>query len=652
LDLRSGNGRGLDLARIACDMHGDDEGTSGELLGRLASVAGSRPESMTCGGLRSIALVGSHGPRPGGLATFTVELGDALTREWPGLEHVVVAVNDRTRAQPLPASVRHAIAPGDVSAYRRAADFLNLQDVDLVAVQYEDGLHGGPGGMYLLGLLRELRMPVVTTLHTIAPAPDRVQRDVLNEIVRRSERLVVTSARGYQLLRELYGVRTEKVDHIPGGGNLPSPAVARAYGRCFERARAEHAQRHWSTVEAAPSLADRMLGVPRIELAHISALTDDAGIQAERPAQDACGVHTLDDNLRALALMAWLEQLGADERWTISVLASRYLSFVVDAFDPERARFRARMDADGEWRGVASEDSHGRALWALGTVAGRARDRGRCHLAAEVFGRALPAVEGFTSPLAIAYVLLGASEYQRSYAADADVNDLQKRLIRRLADELARAGTTEWPWLEEQVGVESARVAQALLVGGDRVGEPQAVALGARALHWLLGGQRGPDGGFVARASGIDADGAPSTLQRPADAAAVGSACLTALRITGEEQWADEASHAYAWFLGANGAQAALYDPRTGACADGVRDDRVAAGQGAEAITAFLLASAEIRAAVGAVADQLPCDLRSLARGTGSHARQVRNGLVEKRDDARAPEHGVARAHTDSERES
>jgi glycosyltransferase involved in cell wall biosynthesis len=113
--------------------------------------------------------------------------------------------------------VRFELAETDTASYRRAADFLNGNDVDLVCLQHEFGIFGGPAGSHILGLLRELRMPVVTTLHTVLREPDANQRRVMGKLAQRSDRLIVMSKRGTEFLRDIYRVPEDKVDLIPHG---------------------------------------------------------------------------------------------------------------------------------------------------------------------------------------------------------------------------------------------------------------------------------------------------------------------------------------------------------------------------------------------------------------------------------------------------
>ena len=162
-------------------------------------------------------MIGTYPPRLCGIAAFTGDLCDALDAGCPEVTCFAVAVNDTPTGYVYPPRVRFEIEEGDVSSYRRAAEFLNSNDVDVVCVQHEYGIFGGPAGSHLLAMLRDLRMPVVTTPHTILREPDPLQRRVLEELVQCSDRLVVMSQRAADFLRELYGAPEAKIDIIPHG---------------------------------------------------------------------------------------------------------------------------------------------------------------------------------------------------------------------------------------------------------------------------------------------------------------------------------------------------------------------------------------------------------------------------------------------------
>jgi glycosyltransferase involved in cell wall biosynthesis len=734
-------------------------------------------------------MLGNHLPRQCGIATFTTHLGDAIASEHPELDCFALAMNDAGKRHSYPGRVRFEIGESDVASYRRAADFLNVNAVDLLCVQHEYGIFGGRAGSHVLALLRELRMPIVTTLHTILAEPNLQQRAVMDELTRLSERLVVMSEHGSSLLRDVHGVPERKIDRIPHGiptvpfasgskdqlgvegksviltfgllspdkgienvidalpeilARFPNtvyivlgathphvkerhgetyrlmlenraqrlgvassmifhnrfvsqrelteflaaadiyvtpylnpeqttsgtlayavgsgkavistpyryacellaegrgvlvpwrdsqaiarevidllgddakrlalreraaahgldmlwPAVARRYITSFERARTEHAER-LRTVFQTKTLATRRAELPEINLEHLSLMTDHTGMlqhgrfSIPRYEDGYC----LDDNARALLLSVLLEDQGTDDAKVVRALASRYLAFVSHAFDGETGRFRNFMSYSRRWlEASGSEDSHGRALWALGTLVGRSVDPGRQSLGGELFHAALPAVSGFTSPRAWAFALLGIDEYLRAFEGDSSVQAVRTTLAERLLDLFRKVSTHDWPWFEERVTYCSARLSQALLVSGSRMGNREMTTAGARSLEWLAEIQRSEDGyfapigsnGFYERGGRI-----ASFDQQPVEAYAMVSGCVEAERVTGDARWAARARCAFSWFLGQNHLQHSVYDATTGGCRDGLHADRPNENQGAESTLSFLLALLEMRA--------------------------------------------------------
>lgn len=172
---------------------------------------------MTSPALRSIAFVGNYTPRRCGIATYTRDLRAAVTAHDSAIDCPVVAMNDGGSAYDYGDEVRFVCADDDVAAYRRAADYLNLANVDVVSLQHEFGIFGGPAGAHVLELLRSLRVPVHTTLHTVLAQPAGEQREVLREVIRLSARLTVMTEQGRALLRTVYGVADERIDVIPHG---------------------------------------------------------------------------------------------------------------------------------------------------------------------------------------------------------------------------------------------------------------------------------------------------------------------------------------------------------------------------------------------------------------------------------------------------
>ncbi len=152
-----------------------------------------------------------------GIATFTHDLAEAVASAAPEAKCFVGAVNDREEGYDYPQRVRFELLEKDLDSYRRAADFLNFNNADVLCVQHEFGIYGGPEGSHLLALLKEVRMPVVTTLHTVLRDPNRSQRKVMEELASRSDRLVVMAHKGAEILRETYAVPEAKIDIIPHG---------------------------------------------------------------------------------------------------------------------------------------------------------------------------------------------------------------------------------------------------------------------------------------------------------------------------------------------------------------------------------------------------------------------------------------------------
>jgi glycosyltransferase involved in cell wall biosynthesis len=738
--------------------------------------------------IKRIALLGNHLPRQCGIATFTTHLADALGETMTGVDGFVVAMNDAGRRHSYPSRVRFEIKEGDLASYLRAADFLNVNQVDVLSVQHEYGIFGGKAGAHLLALLRELRMPIVTTLHTVLSAPDAAQRAVLDEVARLSERVVVMSTSGAELLNRVHGISEDKIDLIPHGiprvpvggdskerlgvaGNtviltfgllspdkgieyvidalpailavhpdtvyivlgathphileregegyrlmlearahqlgvggsmifhnrfvnqeelteflsaadiyitpylqaeqitsgtlayavgagkavistpyiyarellsegrgvlVPSrdsdavarevnalmrddiargamcaraaaygidmtwPAVARRYVESFSRARAQDVRRRRTSFHSQ-TLASRPAGLPEIDLRHVRAMTDDTGMLQHAafsiPRYD--DGYCLDDNARALLLMTLLEEAGIDEPAAVRALAARYLAFVSHAFDRPSGRFRNFLSYARHWlEPCGSEDSHGRALWALGAVVGRAGDPGRHSLAGDLFHAAMPAVTTFTSPRSWAYVLLGLEEYLRAFRGDSSVEALRADLANRLLELFQRVSRPEWPWFEDSVTYCNARLSQALIVSGSRMHRSDMLEAGVRSLEWLLTLQSSPDGHFAAVGSnGFYERGASPAVfdQQPVEACATASACFEACRETDDMRWAEYGRRAFYWFLGQNHLHQWLYDTSTGGCRDGLHPDRTNQNQGAEATLSFLLALHEMR---------------------------------------------------------
>ena len=738
--------------------------------------------------IRRFAVLGNHLPRHCGIATFTTHLADALTAELPDADGFVLAMNDVGRKHAYPPRVRFELKEGDLASYRHAADFLNVNQVDVLSVQHEYGIFGGKAGAHVLTLLRALRMPIVTTLHTVLSAPNAAQRSVIEELARLSDRLVVMSDAGADLLRRVHGISDDQIDLIPhgipdipvdpaskgrlgvdgkmviltfgllspdkgieyvidampeiiaahpdtvyivlgathphvverdgeayrlmlearaeqlgvsgnmifhdrfvsqpelteflsasdiyitpylqpeqitsgtlayacGGGKavistpyiyarelladgrgvlvpwrdsraiakevialvqdddareamclraaahgigMTWPAVAEHYVRSFEQAVVAHARRR---APLAPPAA-RPASLPAMDLRHLRTMTDDTGLLQHAaysiPRYD--DGYCLDDNARALLLMALLADAGStDDPALVSALSSRYLAFVNYAFDRPSGRFRNFLSYSRTWQErQGSEDSHGRAIWGLGAIVGRANDPGKQSLAGDLFHAAVPVVSTFSSPRAWAYTLLGIDEYLRAFQGDSTMEGRRVELSDRLLEMFHRTSREDWPWFEDSVTYCNARLSQSLIVSGAARNRKDMIEVGLRSLEWLSSVQSASGGYFAAIGSnGFYPRGETPAVfdQQPVEACGMVAACLEAHRITGNQRWVERGRRAFNWFLGQNHLHQWLYDTSTGGCRDGVHADRVNQNQGAEATLSFLMALCDMQTA-------------------------------------------------------
>ncbi len=739
--------------------------------------------------IKRIAFIGNYLPRQCGIATFTTDLCEAIATEYPDTTCIALPVNDNEAGYAYPPRVRFELREKDVNSYRRAADFLNINSVDLMCLQFEYGIFGGRAGSHILALLRELRMPIVTTLHTILREPNPDQRRVLKAVAALSDRVVVMSARGVDFLQNVYGILPEKIDFIPHGipdvpfvdpsfhkdlfgvegkivllsfgllsrnkgietviAALPAiverypnvvyiilgathphviqhegesyrlslqwlaqehgveghvifynrfvsleelvqfigaadiyitpylnaaqitsgtlaytlgagkaiistpywyaeemladergvlvpfgdsaalagqalelldnesgrhamrkraylfgramiwPQVAQRYMESFTRARAE--RRHYIPSGFAVKSLDKRPGeLPPLKLDHLRRMTDDTGMwqHAIFTIPNYYEGYSIDDNARALIVSTLLEELGGNEAFE---LASRYLAFIWFAFNPETGRFRNFMDYQRHWlEESGSDDSHGRTLWALGTVLGRSNTPALQSMAGWVFEQVLPVILDTTSPRAWAFTLIGIHEYLRRFAGDRMVNQVRDELAGRLLALYQHNRSDDWRWYEDRLSYCNAVLPQAMLMCGQWIPNTEMTAVGLESLNWLTDLQHtdSDEGHFIPIGSnGFYQRGGERARfdQQPVEAQTMISACLEAYRNTGDTRWRKEARRAFEWFLGRNDLNLPLYDPTTGGCRDGLHPDRPNENQGAESTLAFLHALLELR---------------------------------------------------------
>ena len=168
-------------------------------------------------GIESVAVIGNYLPRQCGIATFTTDLVEGIVKEAPDIYSWVTAMNDRPDGYVYPEKVRFEVNQNKLSDYSMASQFININQTNIVCVQHEYGLFGGPAGSHLIKLLADLRMPVVTTLHTVLRDPAPEYRAVMGKLSDLSDKLVVMSHKAENFLKDIYAVPEDKIAFIHHG---------------------------------------------------------------------------------------------------------------------------------------------------------------------------------------------------------------------------------------------------------------------------------------------------------------------------------------------------------------------------------------------------------------------------------------------------
>ena len=392
------------------------------------------------------------------------------------------------------------------------------------------------------------------------------------------------------------------------------PKTARAYMATFQRARFERSlqPRAAQPDDTAVDTIDSMEHLPALNTGHLLTMTDDTGMlqHAIFSVPNTREGYTTDDNARALIVSTLLdERVGFEHPKDHRNLSRRYLAFLWLAFHSDTGRFRNFLGYDRRWlEDVGSEDSHGRALWALGSVLGHSQNAGLRGAAGRLFQDAVPAVSTFSSPRAWAFSVLGLQAYLDWFPGDRAMQGVRNMLANRLLDIYERSHSETWHWFEKSLAYSNARLPQALILAGGRSNNQRMIAAGMESLEWLVAAQHCADGEIFVPigSSGCFTEGAekPRFDQQPVEACATISACLEAYRLTHEESWREEAQRVFRWFLGKNDLRVPLYDATTGGCRDGLHPDRVNENQGAESTLSFLMALLEMQGAKVTLAEE------------------------------------------------
>lgn len=302
--------------------------------------------------------------------------------------------------------------------------------------------------------------------------------------------------------------------------------------------------------------------------------------------------YCLDDNARALILMTQIEQLNPvlRDRWTAT-----YASFVQDAWNEDAQRFRNFMRYDRSWcEDVGSEDSFGRAVWALGVTARDADAQQYRDWAAHMLDKCLGAAAALQSPRAQGFVMLGCAALIDARGEDKRAEDLLLRFGRHLLALLEESRRPDWAWFEAMLAYDNCRLPEALLRAGRVLRHDGFIRCGLQTLEWIVARQTAPEGHF--RAVGTEsfgrnyADPLPFD-QQPLEAQATVEACAAAYAVDPKRKWLDRAQSAYRWYLGQNDLDQPLATTDDGGCFDGLMPHGVNRNQGAESILALQLSS-------------------------------------------------------------
>jgi hypothetical protein len=322
-----------------------------------------------------------------------------------------------------------------------------------------------------------------------------------------------------------------------------------------------------------------------VKLDHLYRLTDSTGIyqHARLARPNAEFGYCLDDNARALIVA--IRALALIGETGLVDYVRHFLAFVERCQRPD-GRFRNFVAADGSWlEEVGSQDSNGRAIWALGFAARHSSQNEVRIRALRCLDKARPALDSLTFLRSRAFALLGLAEWCQAEPSP-ELDALIERLASGLASEYESCSSPDWLWFEDELTYSNARLSQALL--GTRFRE-----IGLQSLAWLCRVME-VDGcisligsaGWYRRGGGrADYD------QQPVDAASLVSACISAFRASNDERFRRWAELSYGWFSGQNIGRRQMIDDETGGCYDGLRPDgAVNQNQGAESLLAWLLA--------------------------------------------------------------
>lgn len=739
--------------------------------------------------LQKVAIIGTYLPRLCGIATFTSDLRKSLAEEFKDTEFFCIPINDKP-GYSYPSEVNFEITEQDLNSYRQAVDFLNINNVDLVSLQHEFGIYGGNAGSHILTLLRELRMPIVTTLHTVNKNPKPEFKKVVQELAELSDQLVVMSNKAIEFLEDIYQIPEDKIGFIHHGihdvpfvdpnfykdqfgveGKLvlltfgllhpfkgienvikaipevlkkypdlvyiilgsTHPAVlskdgesyrlylerlaqslgiaknvifhnrfvtikeliefigaadiyitpylaedqitsgtlayslgagklvmstpyhyakemladgrgilfpfndpeaiskqlikhysntakrhstrkkaylygrdmvwkqvARQYIHCFGNV-LEERQRHPKMIFTSKTLEDRPLELPILKLDHLKRMTDKTGLlhNAIYTIPNYSQGYTTDDNALGLIFTTILEEEGGLFLKDAQDLTIQYMAFIWNSFNEESVSFYKHLSYDhNQLYQEGMEVTHGRVIWALGTVIGHSNHFGLQSMATRIFHKALMATSNFSDLLGVSCTIVGIHEYLRKFSGDSNVLQLRKKLATILMDSFKKHSKTDWLWFEEKLKYCNGKLPHALILSGRWLEDPEMFETGINSLKWLYNISCIGDGIFTPinhtdkEHLGSERHHFPQLSVEIYDFI---SACLEASKNNPGSEWYEYAEKAFNWYLGKNDLGLQVYDPETGGCRDGLEPNNVNQNEGGDSTLSFLLSLLELK---------------------------------------------------------
>lgn len=327
------------------------------------------------------------------------------------------------------------------------------------------------------------------------------------------------------------------------------------------------------------------------DLAAIWSMSDATGIfqHSIGPVPDRRHGYCTDDNARALMLMNMAKGVTAGERMRWS---SVYGGFLFHAWNPDEGRFRNFMGFDRQWREIAgSQDSNGRALWALGHTVEQSPIEDMRLWAGRLLGKVLARLTLLDAPRAVAFAALAGCALGRAGQWNARAQAHVVTACERLCHMAAAHRRPGWIWFEPRLTYDNPRLCQALIEGGAGMERQEWIDTGLETLQWIMDCQTSAKGFFSPVGSeGFALTGQWETFdQQPLEAQAAIEACRAAWIATGDEDWIERARCAYQWYFGVNERGVAIADLASGRCFDGLTRDGLNENSGAESILAFHL---------------------------------------------------------------